>query len=361
MLKKFLPLILFAAALQVNAAEPVRIPLVKGLIMVVAVQMPKGDEEQILVVTDLTPDYVEYGIDFRNVINGKLVSDKRFRRVRRQDLVSGNKINGVFQTGDPLMFPGATLLLSTVSFNQLKSTGKTALVVGSVSNYGAMESLPPILNVLSGRKYYRGFEERIGTTTTPMSVKVNGKSIIVQTIHSKGRFTVADDSFDTEGWIIDDPANPIGIRGNSENGSSKWQTIRIDYPTAQPQANVLQQALASGACRAELNGIYFDFAQATLLPQSAPALKAVADLMVKNPSWTLRIEGHTDSVGTAAYNLDLSKRRAAAVSNALTTQFKLSASRLNANGFGATKPIAKNDTLEGRATNRRVELARTCP
>ena len=117
MLKKFLPLILFAAALQVNAAEPVRIPLVKGLIMVVAVQMPKGDEEQILVVTDLTPDYVEYGIDFRNVINGKLVSDKRFRRVRRQDLVSGNKINGVFQTGDPLMFPGATLLLSTVSFN----------------------------------------------------------------------------------------------------------------------------------------------------------------------------------------------------------------------------------------------------
>ncbi|MEO8002463.1 MAG: OmpA family protein [Arenimonas sp.] len=359
MLKKLLPLILFSAALQVSAAEPVRIPLVKGLVTVTAVQLPRGDEEQVSTLNDVTPEFVEYGVEFRSFLNGKLVSDKRVRRVKRQDLASANKINSVFQEGDPAMFPGSTMGLSTASFEQLKSTGKTALVLGTVSNYGEVQSLPALLDIASGRKYFRGVLERVGNAVTPISIKLNGKSVLVQTIHAKGKFSVAGDTVDIELWLLDDSSNPVGIR--SRQGRSLWQTIRIDYPTAQPQANVLQQALASGACRAELNGIYFDFGQATLLPQSAPALKAVADLMAKNPGWNLRIEGHTDSVGAAAYNLDLSKRRAAAVSNALTVQYKLAAIRLNANGFGATKPIAKNDTLEGRATNRRVELARTCP
>ncbi len=359
MLKRLLPLILFSVALQASAADPVRIPRVKGMVTVTAVQLPRGDEEQVSTLNEVTPEFIEYGVEFRSFVKGKLVSDKRARRVRSQDLVKANKINSVFQEGDPAMFPGTTMGLSTASFNQLKSTGKTALVLGTVSNYGEVESLPALLDVASGRKYFRGALELVGTVTTPISIKLNGKSVIVQTIHAKGKFTVADDSVDVEMWLLDDPTNPVGIR--SRQGRSLWQTIRIDYPTAQPQTSVLQQALASGACRAELNGIYFDFGQATLLPQSAPALKAVADLMVKNPSWNLRIEGHTDSVGTAAYNLDLSKRRAAAVSSVLTTQYRLPASRLNANGFGATKPIAKNDTLEGRASNRRVELARTCP
>ena len=359
MLKNSLLLVLFSVALQASATEPVRIPLVKGMVTVTAVQRPIGDEEQVSTVTDVTPEFVEYGIEFRSFINGKLVSDKRVRRVRRADLASANKINSVFQEGDPLMFPGSTMTMSTATFNQLKSTGKTALVLGTISKYGEAQSLPALLDIASGRKYFRGTLARVGKTTVPISIKVNGKPVVVQTIHAKGTFTVASDSVDVEVWPLDDPANPVGMR--SRQGRSLWQTIRIDYPTAQPQANVLQQALASGACRAELNGIYFDFGQATLLPQSAPALKAVADLMSKNPSWNLRIEGHTDSVGAAAYNLDLSKRRAAAVSNALTTQHKLSAARLNSNGLGATKPIAKNETLEGRAANRRVELARTCP
>lgn len=359
MLKKLLPLILFSAALQVSAAEPVRIPRVKGMVAVTAVQLPRGDEEQVSMLNDVTPEFVEYGVDFRRFVNGKLVSDKRVRRVRREDLASANKINTVFQEGDPLMFPGSTMTMSTASFTQLKSTGKTALVLGTISNYGEVESLPAFLDIASGRKYFRGTLVRVGKTTIPISIKLNGKPVVVQTIHAKGTFTVGSDSVDIEVWLLDDPANPGGMR--YRQGRSLWQTIRIDYPANQPQANVLQQALASGACRAELNGIYFDFGQATLLPQSAPALKAVADLMSKNPSWNLRIEGHTDSVGTAAYNLDLSKRRAAAVSKALTTQYTLSAARLNANGFGATRPIAKNDTLEGRAANRRVELARTCP
>jgi OOP family OmpA-OmpF porin len=72
----------------------------------------------------------------------------------------------------------------------------------------------------------------------------------------------------------------------------------------------------------------------------------------------LRIEGHTDNVGKAAYNLELSKRRAESVKTYLVSKFQLDASRLTTEGFGDTRPIAKNDTDQGRAQNRRVELVK---
>ncbi|MCY7319187.1 MAG: OmpA family protein [Ramlibacter sp.] len=110
-----------------------------------------------------------------------------------------------------------------------------------------------------------------------------------------------------------------------------------------------------------MSGIYFDFAQATLLPQSTGTLQAVAEVMTANPGWSLRIEGHTDNVGGGAFNLTLSQRRAAAVRDALIAQFKVPAARLAATGFGLTRPVASNGSLVGRAANRRVELSRTCP
>lgn len=345
--------------LPASAAEAPRIPLTKGMVVTTAVQKPNGDEEQIAVISDATDAYVEISVEFRSLVNGKPVSDKRIRRVRREDMASSNKQNTVFQTGDALMFPGSTMGMSKASFTQLKTTGKVALVIGTVARYGEQENLPAILDVTSGRKYFRGTLTRIGNATVPISVKINGKPVVIQTIHAKGVFTVAGDRVDIETWVADNSDNPIGLR--NRQGRSVFQTIRIDYPAARPQVSVLQQSLASGACRAELSGVYFDFGKATLLPQSSAALSAVAELMKKNPGWNLRVEGHTDNVGSASYNLDLSKRRAAAVSAALTTQYKLPSARLNANGFGATKPVAKNDTLEGRAANRRVELARHCP
>ena len=78
--------------------------------------------------------------------------------------------------------------------------------------------------------------------------------------------------------------------------------------------------------------------------------------MEKNPNLKLEIDGYTDSVGDAAHNLDLSKRRAQAVASVLVTQFGIDAGRLTSNGFGAAQPIGSNDTPEGRAENRRVEF-----
>ena len=80
--------------------------------------------------------------------------------------------------------------------------------------------------------------------------------------------------------------------------------------------------------------------------------------MRRNPDWTLAVEGHTDNVASDAYNLELSGRRAAAVQAALGTRFGIGGARLTTSGMGESRPQDRNDTLEGRARNRRVELVR---
>lgn len=106
------------------------------------------------------------------------------------------------------------------------------------------------------------------------------------------------------------------------------------------------------------HGINFDTDSDRLKPESAPILKQVAGGLEKNPNLKLEIDGYTDSVGDAAHNLDLSKRRAEAVRSVLLSQFGIDAGRLTSSGFGQTKPIGSNDTPDGRAQNRRVEFVK---
>lgn len=105
-------------------------------------------------------------------------------------------------------------------------------------------------------------------------------------------------------------------------------------------------------------GIYFDSGSDVVKPGSAPVLRQIATYLAANPAVNVKIVGHTDNQGTPANNLDLSKRRAAAVARVLADQFKLGADRFKTDGLGDTKPISKNDTAEGRAANRRVEFSK---
>ena len=92
--------------------------------------------------------------------------------------------------------------------------------------------------------------------------------------------------------------------------------------------------------------------------ESEPVLKEIADAMKTNSSWNLSIEGHTNNIGGDQYNQRLSERRAAAVKSALVERYSIDNSRLKTAGFGASRPKENNNTLEGRARNRRVELVR---
>src|SRR5262249_44602194 len=92
--------------------------------------------------------------------------------------------------------------------------------------------------------------------------------------------------------------------------------------------------------------------------ESDSTLTEIASVMRRHPDWKLSIGGHTDSIGGDAFNLDLSRRRAAAVKAALVKRFAVDAGRLSTEGHGRRYPKDTNNTLEGRGRNRRVELVR---
>lgn len=104
-----------------------------------------------------------------------------------------------------------------------------------------------------------------------------------------------------------------------------------------------------------LPDILFDLNEASLKPDTKIVIAKLAGVLLMMPELQLRVEGHTDSTGSDAYNLELSKKRAEAVSSFLQAQ-GIDASRLQAEGYGKSQPVADNTTAEGRRKNRRVEV-----
>lgn len=119
----------------------------------------------------------------------------------------------------------------------------------------------------------------------------------------------------------------------------------------------LYDAIAESG-RVATQGIYFDTGSDRVRPESSPTLKEIAAMLTEHEDLKLTIEGHTDNVGAAAANQSLSEKRAAAVKAVLVSSYGVDAGRLESKGLGASKPATKNDTAEGRQTNRRVELVK---
>jgi OOP family OmpA-OmpF porin len=106
------------------------------------------------------------------------------------------------------------------------------------------------------------------------------------------------------------------------------------------------------------HGILFDVASAKIKAESHKTLADIGQLLTDSPGLALSIEGHTDSDGTEESNLTLSQGRANAVRSYLAETYKIDGARLTAKGWGESKPIDANDTPEGKANNRRVELVK---
>ena len=192
---------------------------------------------------------------------------------------------------------------------------------------------------------------RVEATAVPFPVLINGQRTMLPAIHARGTF----DDLHADFYFLDDPDNPIALKWTTGSQTGNLQVVQITYAAMKPPQ--IEDALKESG-RAEVHGIYFDFGSATIKPESEPALKEIGDAIAKNPSWTLSVEGHTDNIGGDATNMELSRRRADAVKQALTTQYHVSPAKLTTAGFGATRPKESNDTPEGRARNRRVELVK---
>jgi len=151
-------------------------------------------------------------------------------------------------------------------------------------------------------------------------------------------------------------AMPFGQRGTY---TGTFVVIAEAKPMESGMVKVDSAAMSADIAREgheAIYGITFDTDRADIRRDSASVLGEIAKLCKANPSLKLHVVGHTDNSGSFAHNMDLSKRRAAAVVNALVTQYQVAAARLQPSGVASLAPVATNRTEEGRAKNRRVEL-----
>jgi outer membrane protein OmpA-like peptidoglycan-associated protein len=123
------------------------------------------------------------------------------------------------------------------------------------------------------------------------------------------------------------------------------EPVIVDPVTPEPAAETV---------RVELD-VKFDFDKSVVKQESFSDIESLADFLKQYPQTSTVVEGHTDSVGTDAYNLVLSERRANAVRDVLVNEYGVGGTRVDAVGYGETRPVADNATAEGRAINRRVE------
>jgi len=229
----------------------------------------------------------------------------------------------------------------------------------------------PYLSPLAGSKFRGG-----GRDTRPLWVKPTGASqpeMVAQgSLHRSYALAglsyalflnVYRDALTKAGWEIVDEFHSADAGMNAhfaKSGRNVWAYLHMNadgYDIA--VADVVATDLAANLrrmCHVALYGVLFDFNKSTLQPASDGVLQQVADLIVKDKTLQIEVQGHTDNVGGDAYNQTLSEARAGAVADWLTKHGG-TAARLSAHGYGKTRPVADNNTDEGRAKNRRVEIA----
>jgi outer membrane protein OmpA-like peptidoglycan-associated protein len=135
---------------------------------------------------------------------------------------------------------------------------------------------------------------------------------------------------------------------------SVWASAECLPPPPPPPAPVAVPPPAPQE-KVVLRGVHFAFAKAKIREEDKPVLDEAAEILRNHPSMRVEVNGYTDSIGSVQYNLRLSERRANAVAAYLESK-GIAADRLITQGFGKTNFVASNDTAEGRAQNRRVEL-----
>ena len=157
-----------------------------------------------------------------------------------------------------------------------------------------------------------------------------------------------------------------------KDGTEVWvhlsMNIAEQYWLAIVEKGTMKQDIAADAAalgagiksegRIAVYGIQFDTGKSDIKPTSEPALIEIAKLLTTQNALKLHVVGHTDNVANLDLNLKLSKARAEAVVQALSTRYGVAAARLNAHGVGPVAPVASNDSEGGRAKNRRVELVK---
>ena len=345
-------------------ASLVQIPLAPDLTVTTAIAEPQGDYEsrKRLAVRDEEGWWLEYSASVPDA--GEPATIRSARRLHFDDLASARTYRNHFESDTQEDYPGTTALgTSSIVLEELHGMGRARFSVVGEQRFmqGALEGFEFAAGLFDNPNLRFKGELETGEKGH-LTVLVNGIEQPLPVLHAKGRLTATDEAIiDAELAFLDQSDNPLALTWRI--GDKTLRVVRIDFPSPTPEA-VADAEPSAPAPSAELQqkkrivlpGLYFDFASAVLQPESGRALREIVAI-ANAVEGTLRIEGHTDAIGSDARNLALSKARAEAVCSALIALDPSLQSRLIAVGFGETRPVASNDTLEGRARNRRVELA----
>ncbi len=150
---------------------------------------------------------------------------------------------------------------------------------------------------------------------------------------------------------VDLPVGTYAVRVEAEGYIPQGKPIVIE----KGQPTIVDFGLLKKGMTLRFQNIYFESGKATLKPESYPVLDQIVELLKENPNVIVEIQGHTDDIGSEAFNLKLSQKRAEAVRQYLIDH-GIEPDRLIAKGYGESKPIVPNDSPENRAKNRRVEF-----
>ena len=344
------------------------IPLVTGLILGSVLHSPLGEREDVLEVARADTSGVHYAWHERTITaTGDTTTGFRKRFVRANDLAGAPRFDDIFGK-DEQVRPGFTALsISSAVYRELRDAGSASfsMIVTPFEARDLTASATPLSGLLAPpRVRYKGSLSRVSPRPEPFPMLVNGSRAELPALRLKGSFADGLRRTEWDLWVLADSAHPLILKSVLQG--DVFQMVRADLPVDQPAqkgAPAEWQAMKeelSTQCRLELPGVYFAFGTAAIDPISDRALAELARALAQHPDWTFTVEGHTDSVGTAAANDALSRRRAEAVRARLAERHGLDTHAWGAVGYGAKHPRESNATIEGRARNRRVELVRDC-
>lgn len=407
----FVPVGTAAGWTMISAEAATKISLCPGLTIVTAISESDGDYESIKTIETIDAENVRIRYSSERLVYDWLSADPpvmkktlTFRKVRRLDMETASLYLQHFDDVLPETIPETTAIsLSKDLFRRLKN--ERSAEFGIFIPFGVDK--PGIDRDQHPNVYDNQMVAAVtrSNEAAQIAVTLNDQLTELPAMRIEGDFYGDKSEF----FVLDDPDNPlmlkfrIGINANAPLTPDEIEQRKlIGLPTSiSPDKEALQVVKIAAPCGAEegtgggsslpagggggtagepqggappesaalermieetghadVQTIFFSVNSAELRPESDVALAAIADVLERHADWHIGIDGHTDSQADDAYNLDLSRRRAAAVKTALVDRYAIPEARLATAGYGETRPIADNATLEGRARNRRVELVR---
>jgi outer membrane protein OmpA-like peptidoglycan-associated protein len=348
-----------ATAADITAQAAAIIPLVEGLTLAnIWVGADKGindfDNECLEQVTRID----RTGVVIMSSCNDRQGKTRGPHRVQlcRGDLATGHIYRTGFGPANPDLVAGSTLsVLSRRSFRELRDRGETRfrhIQLLASSWVEGDEASAPDANVYVQHDLAGKLRR---TTLDTVNVLVNDALARIPVVRAEVILRGKPSGMEEHQRlvIVNDERVPLVLENWRTTTNASIRFIRISYPRQSEMTRTLERAR-----KTIVYGLYFDYNSARLRAESEPVLREIAATLAENTDWRLLIEGHTDSIGGAIFNRDLSLRRAESVRTALVDRHGVAPARLGVAGAGASAPLDSNETVDGRARNRRVELRR---